>query len=153
MLWVRPKKAKKKKKKNYFLKKGGVPWWLKGVKDPVLSLLSQVTAGGEVQSLAPELLHATGKKKKRWWINKVYDFFAFFGGGGHTHDMPKFWGQGSNTHHSSDPSHSNGNTRSLTHWATREFLHSFVFIIYPTVAELFKYVLRSFEVIFSVWLF
>ena len=40
--------------------------------------------------------------------------------------MWKFPGQGSNLCHSSDPRHSSGNARSLTHWATREFLHKFL---------------------------
>ena len=35
--------------------------------------------------------------------------------------MYKFPGQRLNPRHSCDPSHSSDNTRSLTHWATREF--------------------------------
>ena len=38
-------------------------------------------------------------------------------------------GQGSNLCHSSGPSHSSDNTRSLTHWATREFLIVFVLML------------------------
>ena len=34
---------------------------------------------------------------------------------GHTHCMRKFPGQGSNPHHSSNPSHRSDNTGSLTH--------------------------------------
>ena len=36
--------------------------------------------------------------------------------------MWKFLGQGLNSSHSSDPSHYNGNARSLTQWATRKLL-------------------------------
>ena len=46
---------------------------------------------------------------------------------GYTHSMWKFLGQGSNPHHSSNPSHCLGNARSLTHCATGEleiFLYS-----------------------------
>ena len=41
---------------------------------------------------------------------------------GCTHSLWKFPGQGLNTCHSSDLSHSSDNTRSLTHWAIRERL-------------------------------
>ena len=36
--------------------------------------------------------------------------------------MRKFWGQGSNLHHSSDLKHCSDNARSLARWATRELL-------------------------------
>ena len=39
---------------------------------------------------------------------------------GYTYSMQKFSGQGLNPYYSSDPSHSNDNTRFLTHWTTRE---------------------------------
>lgn len=41
---------------------------------------------------------------------------AFFG---HAHSTHKFWGQGSNPRHNCNLSHSNHNTRSLTHYATK----------------------------------
>ena len=45
------------------------------------------------------------------------------------------FGQASNPHHSSDPSHSNNNTRSLVCWDTRELLkkHTFVMLFYMTM--------------------
>ena len=50
---------------------------------------------------------------------------------GHPWGIRKFLGQGLNLHHSSDPSQSNDNTRSLTHYTTREnpttFLKKFWF--------------------------
>ena len=46
-------------------------------------------------------------------------FFSFFG---HAHNMQKFPGQTWNAHHSSNLSHCSDNTRSLTHWDTRELL-------------------------------
>lgn len=52
----------------------------------------------------------------------VSSSFFFFGC---THRTQMFWGQGWNTHHGSDPSHSNEHTRSLTHGATRELLNFF----------------------------
>ena len=61
-------------------------------------------------------------------------FFFFFG---HTHGMWKFSGKGMNPSHSSNPSHSN-NTRSLSHWATREL----------QVCYFWKHVSRSF---FPMW--
>ena len=45
-------------------------------------------------------------------------FFFFFFFFGHTHSMWKFLGQGSNLHHSRDPSHCSNNTVSWTCWAT-----------------------------------
>ena len=50
-----------------------------------------------------------------------YLFFFFFGC---TYGMYDFLGQGSYLSHSSDPGHSSDNTRSLTHWATRELLYT-----------------------------
>ena len=46
------------------------------------------------------------------------------GAGCFTHCMQNFPGQGSKFCHSTDPSHCNNNSISLTHWATREFLCS-----------------------------
>ena len=43
---------------------------------------------------------------------------------GHTHNMQKFPGQGSNLSHSSNPSHCSDNNGYLTHWATQELLNS-----------------------------
>lgn len=37
----------------------------------------------------------------------TFPFTFFFGGGGYTCSMEKFLGQGSNLHHSHDPSHNN----------------------------------------------
>ena len=53
-----------------------------------------------------------------------FSFFFFFV---FVSSMKKFLGQESNMRHSSDPSHSSDNTKSLTHWATRELpvLHPF----------------------------
>ena len=44
--------------------------------------------------------------------------------------MWKFPGQGSNLHHSYNQSHSIDNTRSLTHWATRELLNLILFFFF-----------------------
>ena len=44
-------------------------------------------------------------------------FYFIFG---HAQSTQKFLGKGLNMSHSSDPSHSSSNTRSLNHWATRE---------------------------------
>ena len=46
-------------------------------------------------------------------------FFCYSPNGG------KFPGRGSNPSHSGNPSHCSDNTRSLTHWATREFQNRF----------------------------
>ena len=51
----------------------------------------------------------------------LFGFFFLFNFG-HPCGMWKFWGQGFNSHHSSDPSHCSDNTRSLTHCAMRELL-------------------------------
>ena len=53
------------------------------------------------------------------WVFCFGIFFFFFG---HAHRMQRFWGQGSNSHHSSDPSHNSDRAWSLTHCATRELL-------------------------------
>ena len=54
--------------------------------------------------------------------------FSFFV---HAHSMWKFLGQGSNPHHSSNPSRCNDNARSLTHCTKREFpfYHSIFFFL------------------------
>ena len=49
-----------------------------------------------------------------------YLFFFFFFFFGCHHSMQKFLSQGLNLNHSSDPSHSSGNTSSLICWAIRE---------------------------------
>ena len=64
-------------------------------------------------------------------------FFFFWGGGGANYSMQKFRSQGSNLW-----CHSRDNTRSLTHWATRElpgilFLSSFLFF-FLSLSYLFR---------------
>ena len=64
------------------------------------------------------------------FCEKPIQIFPFFGrqggvwGGRQAHGRQKFQGQGSNRHHSSNPSHSSDNTRSLTQWATGNASHS-----------------------------
>ena len=43
----------------------GVPWWLSGLRIHVVTVVAQVSAVAWVQSLAWELLHATGAAKKK----------------------------------------------------------------------------------------
>ena len=72
-------------------------------------------------SLSPERPYTLGSAEK----GKKYIYlcaYLFLGGRGHACSMQKFPGQESNPHHSSDLSHCNDNTRSLTYCTTRDIL-------------------------------
>ena len=87
----------------------------------------------------------------------VYQYLLTFVFFIHTHGMWKFLGQGSNLHHSSDPSCSRNNARSLTHWATRELLWAFLisFLVYISrnwpVESTIKHIFKGFSYRFSQW--
>ena len=61
-----------------------------------------------------------------WNMSLWHTDFSF----GHTCGMQEFLGQGLNSCHSSDLSHSNDNIRSLTHWATTELLAYWFFFFF-----------------------
>ena len=71
--------------------------------------------------------------------------------------MQKISGQGSKLHHSSHPSHCSDNTRSLTHWATREllvniFLFSFLFFFLLHQTNIISFMIQSVELCWSKFL-
>ena len=68
------------------------------------------------------------------FLSFICFFFSFFWGGGHSHGIWKFLGQGSNLSHSSDPSPCSDNTGSLTCCTTRELLSIFFFFFGPPMA-------------------
>ena len=67
-------------------------------------------------------------------------FFFFFSGYDSNMCVNSFPGQGLRQHHSSGPNHSSDDTRSLTHWATRELLPmvSWFWHISPHASKLHK---------------
>ena len=80
------------------------------------------------QQHCEDTLQPTKKEKPlkyTLFLKKIQLFNILFFSFGLAQWMLKFPGQGSDSSHSSDPSHCSDNARSLIHWATRELLQHF----------------------------
>ena len=77
-------------------------------------------------------------------FKKIFSNLAFYCWfiSGHSHDMQKFLGQGSNPCHSRDLSHGTDNTRSFMGWATGELLPGNILRVTQKLAAWNKLCLR-----------